>query len=604
MAAPVEPKAAGGAALDQIAIATGGAAVLTAALLLGGWAHRTGRTQVLATAAAFFERAKPTRGLPGWVGLPTYAAMVSLITALLGMYWDISLHISQGRDEGPLANIAHYPILIGLFGIFASGVLAMVLPLGREKPGPAAVRITKDWYAPVGGVLLAGAGFYALLGFPLDDAWHRVFGQDVTLWGPTHLMLIGGAGLSLVALAVLDREGRLARQGSTGQTSGRQFLYRGMMMGGFLIGLSVFQAEWDFGVPQFRMVHQPYLIAAAAACALVVARLWVGRYGALFAVGFYLLVRGGVAVVVGPALGELFATVPFYLGEAVIIELLAVVLARHVLAFGVVAGVLVGTVGYAVQYAWSQVAFPLPWTPDMLGEGLLSALLGGVGGGLAGALMVLGLWGRLPRPAVSRSLLATSLVLVAVAVGNALVHTVPQGANAAVTLGPVRDGMAESLTVRMDPPSTVDDPTWFTVTAWQGGDLHVDRLVPAGDGSWRTTEPVPVSGDWKTLLRVHEGRSMGGVEIYLPADPALNASLVPADPSFIRPVIPEHEILQRELEPGVPVWLFTVGSVVVLGLTLALVLSLAWGVGRTARCGPDRVRGVEAGDADRQVAQA
>ncbi|MDF2978692.1 MAG: hypothetical protein K0S40_3420 [Actinomycetospora sp.] len=217
--------------------------------------------------------------------------------------------------------------------------------------------------------------------------------------------------------------------------------------------------------------------------------------------------------------------------------------------------------------------------------------------------MVLGLWGRLPRPALSRSLLATSLVLVALAVGNALVSSVPQGANAQVTLGPVRDGVAESLSVRMDPPSTVDEPTWFTVTAWQGGDLHVDRLVPAGDGSWRTTEPVPVSGDWKTLLRVHEGRSMSGVEIYLPADPALDASLVPADPSFIRPVIPEHEILQRELKPGVPVWLFTGGSVVVLGLTLALVLSLAWGVGRTARCGPEPVRGVE-DEVDRQVAQA
>ena len=34
---------------------------------------------------------------------------------------------------------------------------------------------------------------FALVGFPLDDGWHRLFGQDVTLWGPTHLMLIGGA---------------------------------------------------------------------------------------------------------------------------------------------------------------------------------------------------------------------------------------------------------------------------------------------------------------------------------------------------------------------------------------------------------------------------
>ena len=51
------------------------------------------------------------------------------------MYWDISLHIDDGRDAGPLANPAHYLILAGLFGVFAAGVLAMALP--RETPGPA-----------------------------------------------------------------------------------------------------------------------------------------------------------------------------------------------------------------------------------------------------------------------------------------------------------------------------------------------------------------------------------------------------------------------------------------------------------------------------------
>ena len=64
-------------------------------------------------------------------------------------------------------------------------IAAIILPY--DKPGPFAVRITKDWYAPVGGILMAGCGLYALTGFPLDDIWHRIFGQDVTLWGPTHL---------------------------------------------------------------------------------------------------------------------------------------------------------------------------------------------------------------------------------------------------------------------------------------------------------------------------------------------------------------------------------------------------------------------------------
>ncbi|MGH9649886.1 MAG: hypothetical protein ACRD3I_05390, partial [Terriglobales bacterium] len=84
-------------------------------------------------------------GQPGWVELPSTLALFSLITALLGMYWDISLHIADGRDTGPLANPAHYFIMFGLFGVFASGVLAMVLPVG-QRPGPVAVRI---WNAVV-----------------------------------------------------------------------------------------------------------------------------------------------------------------------------------------------------------------------------------------------------------------------------------------------------------------------------------------------------------------------------------------------------------------------------------------------------------------------
>ena len=46
-----------------------------------------------------------------------------------------------------------------------------------------------------------------MIGFPLDDIWHRIFGQDVTLWGPTHLMMIGGANFSLFAVLMLEYEG-------------------------------------------------------------------------------------------------------------------------------------------------------------------------------------------------------------------------------------------------------------------------------------------------------------------------------------------------------------------------------------------------------------
>ncbi|MBA9005770.1 hypothetical protein [Thermomonospora cellulosilytica] len=588
-----EAPPAGGAALDQVLIATGGAGALTAVLLVLGAGHRTGRIALLGRLAAAAASRGPSRGMPGWAALPMMVAFWSLLTALLGMYWDISLHITQGRDEGPLANLAHYPILIGLFGIFTAGVLAMTLPKG-ERPGPASLRITRDWHAPTGGALLAGAGFYALLGFPLDDVWHRIFGQDVTLWGPTHLMLIGGAGLSLVAMMVLEREGRLASAPDVpGAPGGRlRYVRRVMSGGGLLIGLSVFQAEFDFGVPQFRLVFQPLLIAMAAACALVAVRLWAGRGAALGAAAFYLLVRGGVSVLVGPVIGELWAAVPMYLAEAILIELAALALARRPLLLGAVGGLLVGTVGFAAEYAWTQVAFRLPWSGDILAEGTLMAVTGGLAGGVCGALLALGLQGRMPRPAVARTLFAAALAAVAAAVANGLLTTVPTGVQATVDLRPAPGaGRTAHATVTLRPAGAADAPAWLTITGWQGGDLHVHPLRRIGNGVYRTSEPMPLDGTWKTMIRLHDGRSLAAVPIYLPADPAIDAPAVPATDPLTRPVQTERAILQRELKDDVPGWWWAAASAVVLACTLTLVISLGWGVNRVSRRSPAALSG-------------
>ena len=105
----------------------------------------------------------------------------------------------------------------------------------------------------------------------------------MTLWGPTHLMLIGGAAMTLVGLAVL-----LVEAGAANRDAGRaarwpwaRLMRRVSLPGAFLLGLSTFQAEFDFGVPQFRMVFQPMLVMLAAGVALVAARIWLGRGAAL-----------------------------------------------------------------------------------------------------------------------------------------------------------------------------------------------------------------------------------------------------------------------------------------------------------------------------------
>src|SRR3954449_12473347 len=126
-----ESAPAGGAALDQVAIARVMALALGGFVVWLGAGHRSGRVRYLGRAAAWSER---ITGLPGWAALPSLVSAASLLVALLGMYWDISFHIDAGRDPGPLANPAHYLILIGLFGIFSAGALAVCLPVEGERP--------------------------------------------------------------------------------------------------------------------------------------------------------------------------------------------------------------------------------------------------------------------------------------------------------------------------------------------------------------------------------------------------------------------------------------------------------------------------------------
>src|SRR4051794_21781833 len=517
--------------------------------------HRSGKVPYLGRAAALAERLS---GLPGWAALPAAVALVSLLVALLGMYWDISLHIDVGRDPGPLANPAHYLILAGLFCIFSAGYFATCLP--PERPGPAAVRLVGVWYAPVGGILIAACGAFALIGFPLDDLWHRMFGQDVTLWGPTHLMLIGGAAMTLVGQAVLGGEG-LQGRGSRGRATGVSLMVRGRqiaLMGGLLIGLSTFQGEFDFGVPQFRFVLEPVLLAAAASVALVCARIWIGRGGALGAVAFFIAVRGILALIVHQVFGEALPHFPIYLAEVASVELAGLALARRPLALGAASGALIGTVGFAAEWGWSKLAMPIAWTSNLFPEAMILALIAGVAGGLVGALLGLALNRALPRRPAARAITVVALLAIMGVFVDGLWTTAPNDLQARVTLHDVRQGPNREVaaTVRIDPSQAAQNPAWLNVTAWQGGGLVVDELAPEGDGVYRTTEPIPVSGDWKATIRLQRGREILGMPIYMPNDPAIPwAPGVPAKTHFTRSFVADHQLLQREQKPGVPGWL-------------------------------------------------
>ncbi|OBF03208.1 hypothetical protein A5730_22255 [Mycobacterium sp. ACS4054] len=574
-----------GAGLNQVIGLSVAAVVIAAAMLWVGYAHRTHRIAWLTRLA---DKLGEKFHRPNWVALPVLIFTTFIICALFGFIWDVSWHIGNGRDPGPLANPAHYFIIIGLFGIFVGGMVSVVLPF--DKPGPAAVRITRNWYAPVGGLLMAGCGMYAMIGFPLDDIWHRIFGQDVTLWGPTHLMMIGGACFSLFSVLMLEREGEAHDAEEVTHGAFITFL-RYLSFGGLFIGLSVYQIEFDFGVPQFRLVFQPMLIAAASALAAVAARLTMGRGAAIIAAVFAIALRGAVAVVVGPILGAPINWFPLYLGPALVVELVALTpLIKRPLVFGAVSGLAVATVGLWLESLWIGAVYHYPWPTSMWGEALAMAVPVAVLIGMCGAMFGMVLTGeRLPGRRLGISVVALTVLVIGVTVANGLHITVPSKNTATVTLTDLPSPAGQRMVSAdvMLPPTTMisDQPDWLTILSWQGRmqndrGLMIDKLAKVGPGHYKSTQPVPVWGDWKTLLRVQDGRTMTAVPIYEPADDAIPAPEVPALASSTRPFVLEVTILQRERDQSAPAWLFTAGGIVVLFLTLMVITALTWGAGR------------------------
>jgi hypothetical protein len=561
------------------------AALLVIAFLV---AHRRGRITLLARMSDWCER---TVGLPGVAAIPVAVTTTSLLIAVFGFYWDVSWHIDRGRDPGPLANPAHWFIIVGLAGIALAGVLAVAMEVDEAEEGierdPAGVLVRPGWTAPVGGVLLAVCGLIALAGFPLDDVWHRIFGQDVTLWGPTHIQMVGGASLATLAMWTLTVEGRRSTDAAPSSPRLARLLdVRDIASGGaFLIGLSTLQGEFDYGVPQFRQLYHPVLIALAASVALVAVRIRAGRGSALGAAALFIGGRGLLTLLIGPVLGRSTLHFPLYLAEALIVEAVALVVPRtRQLTLGLWAGLGIGTVGTLAEFGWSHAWMPLPWHAGLLPRALPLSALAGVGGGVVGGLI-----GRalapvdLSRQPTPRGVAAVAWLACLAAVALPAPMTV-RPATASVTMHEEAGPAVASADVKVDPPDAAAHADWFTVTAWQGarhgdGGLVIRTLHRTGPGVYRTDGTFPVYGQWKALLRLAKGSSVEVAPIYLPADPAIPAAGVDASLSFTRPFAADKKVLQREAVGG-SLGLERGAYGVLAVLAMVWIGSLGWGLRR------------------------
>ena len=468
-------------------------------------------------------------GMPGWSVAAIGVSLWSLLVALVGFTWDVAWHADLGRDRA-LFTPPHVMILVGLAGIGLAGVTAIVLATAEKaEVGLHVGRLRVPWSAmPIG---LMGLG--ALIGFPLDDYWHSVYGIDVTMWSPTHLLMIGGASLTPIATWLILAEARV----STATNRAARMLSEALAAS-TLVGLSTFQLEFDMGIPQWQALYQPVLIALAMGIGLVAAREANGRGGALRATVGFLVMRGLTALLVGSVFGLSIERFPLYIAGALLVE--AVFLAGDrlaPLARTLVIGLLLATAGLAAEWGWAAIWGLQPWQPRLLpswwvviGMAVAGSLLGSALGRAVAHQQRL-----VPYGAVTLAF-AAMVVLLGVPYPR-------HGASVAATVscrqtGPsqatqTRDGVAAfvqpiTCTVATDQPGAVADADVFRVVAWQGGDIILSRLVASGNGTYTMDTAVPAGADWKSLVLLLKGDVVAAVPVDFPADAEYGLPAIPA----------------------------------------------------------------------------
>jgi hypothetical protein len=541
---------------------------------------RRGERSPLEAAANGLERM--TR-LPGWAAGTFGTASGGLVLAMLGFYWDVAWHIDQGRDK-ELFTPPHLLILLGLASILLASGVAIALASATRLDTRLRFRSLRiPWSAVALGVIGGGA----VMGFPLDDMWHRAYGIDVTMWGPTHLIMIGGASVATVAMWLVLAEAKVRPvRGTVG------FHVHSIAAAGALTGLSALQGEFDFGVPQFQLLYHPVLVMAAAGVVLTAARMALGRGGALRAAVGFIALRGLVALFVA-GFGYTAPHFPLYLAPAIAVEVVALLIGTERLGrFALAAGLGIASFGLAGEWAWTHAWARHPWTSSLLPEAVWVGVIAALGAALLGAALGAIVSGRAveTQPLVSRRTIAFGLIGATLALGTALAFPIkrtPSDVIATMKIQPV--GGLAFVELTLSPPAAAAQAHWFEAMAWQGGDLVISKLERVGPGRYRTATPVPIGGKAKALVRLARGAEMSAVPIRFPADPEIGAPAIPAVDRVAR-FERDTKLLMREAHVGNPLTariVFATLAAIVVAWLIVLTLT-GWGI-VTGSPKPDRV---------------
>ena len=186
-----------------------------------------------------------------------YTVVFAAACVMTGVYWDISWHMSIGRDT--FWTPAHLLIQAGgLIAGISSGYVALKTTFrGTEDERNASVSFW-GFRAPLGAwICIWGCGAM-LTSAPFDNWWHNAYGLDVRIVSPPHTVLALGifsvvVGALLLTLAQQNRAAAHAQRRLAWVLAGTAGL--------FIMNFAVFLTEYS----ERRMMHSAWFYQLTAA---------------------------------------------------------------------------------------------------------------------------------------------------------------------------------------------------------------------------------------------------------------------------------------------------------------------------------------------------
>ena len=217
---------------------------------------------------------------------PTALAMLAGSTSIVvGILWDISWHMTIGRDT--FWTPAHMAIYLG--GVLA-GICGGCLALKTTFAGTSGERdiAVRFWgfRAPLGAWVAIWGALAMLTSAPFDDWWHNAYGLDVEILSPPHTVLAAGMiaiqlGAMLLVLAPQNRAaGRFRRWGIA-------FVYAA---GAVLSMLAILLTEYNYPNAQHAAFFYKVSCAVYPVLLVAVARASRLRWAATLTAAFYMVI--------------------------------------------------------------------------------------------------------------------------------------------------------------------------------------------------------------------------------------------------------------------------------------------------------------------------